>query len=73
MNCGIAHKLGSDLELLWLWCRLVATAPIRPLAREPPSAVGVVLKIQKKKKKKPTKFYLAIRFSPAGVEKRNLD
>ena len=25
----------KDLAFLWLWCRLVATAPIRPLAWEP--------------------------------------
>ena len=29
--------------LLWLWCRLEATAPIRPLAWEPPCAAGVAL------------------------------
>ena len=29
-----------DLALLWLWCRLAATA-IRPLAWEPPCAVGM--------------------------------
>ena len=27
---------GSDPVLLWLWCGLVATAPIQPLAWEPP-------------------------------------
>ena len=45
----------KDLALLWLWCRLVATAPIRPPAWEPPHAVGVALEKterQKKKKKK---------------------
>ena len=30
--------------LLWLWCRPAATAPIRPLAWEPPYAVCVALK-----------------------------
>ena len=34
--------------LLWLWCRLVATALIRPLAWEPPYAAGAALKRQKK-------------------------
>ena len=38
----------KDSMLLWLWCRPVAAAPIGPLAREPPSAVGAALKIQKK-------------------------
>ena len=30
------HRLGSDPKLLWLWCRLVATAPIQPLAWDAP-------------------------------------
>ena len=37
--------------MLWLWRRLAATAPIRPLAWEPPYAAGVALKRQKTKKK----------------------
>ena len=40
----------KDLPLLWLWHRLVATAPIRPLAWEPPYAKGAALKKDKKKK-----------------------
>ena len=35
-----------------LWCRLVATAPIRSLAWEPPHASGAALRRPKKKKKK---------------------
>ena len=31
-NCGVGHRQGSDLVLLWLWCRLAAAALIRPLA-----------------------------------------
>ena len=31
-----------------LWCRPVATAPIRPLAWEPPHAAGAALKRQKR-------------------------
>ena len=39
--------------LLWLQRRPAATAPIRPLAWEPPYAVGAALeKLEKKKKKK---------------------
>jgi len=34
----------KDPELLWLWYRLAATVPIRPLAWKPPYAVGVALK-----------------------------
>ena len=33
----------KDPALLWLWCRLASTAPIRPLAWEPPYATGVAL------------------------------
>ena len=36
--------------LLWLWCRLAAAVPIRPLAWEFPYAAGVALKRQKDKK-----------------------
>ena len=52
MNCGVGHRYGLDLVLLWLWCRPAAVAPIRPLACEPPYALGVALKRQKEKKRK---------------------
>ena len=32
MSCCVGHRHSSDLVLLWLWYRLAATAPIRPLA-----------------------------------------
>ena len=51
MSWGVGRSLGSDPELLWLWCRPAAAAPIRPLAREPPYAAGAALKSKKKKKK----------------------
>ena len=51
MNCGGRHRRGLDLALLRLWHRSAATVPIRPLAREPPYAVGAALKIQKIKNK----------------------
>ena len=41
---------GSGATLLWLWGRLVATAPIRPLAREPPYATGTAQEMAKNKK-----------------------
>jgi len=47
MNCGVGHGSGSDLALLWLWCRLAAAAPMRPLAWEPPYAAGAALKENK--------------------------
>ena len=48
MNCGVGHRHISDPELLWLWCRLVVVASIRPLAWELPYAVGVAQKRHKK-------------------------
>ena len=48
MSCGVGCRHGSDLALLWLWCRPVATALIRPLAWEPSYAKGVALKRQNK-------------------------
>ena len=43
MSGGVGCRRGSDLVLLWLWRRLVAIAPIRPLAWKPPCAMGVAL------------------------------
>ena len=37
---GLAQWV-KDPALLWLWRRSAATAPIRPLAWEPPRALGV--------------------------------
>ena len=42
----------KDPLLLWLWCRPVSTAPISPLAWEPPYAVSVAIEKTKKKKKR---------------------
>ena len=39
-------------QLLWLWCRPAATAPIWPLAWEFPYAAGVALKSKERKKKR---------------------
>ena len=52
MSCGVGHRCGSDLSLLWLWCRLAATALIGPLAWEPPYAANAAPKKQKKDKEK---------------------
>ena len=52
MNCGVGCRRGSDPVLLWLWCRLVATAPIRPLAWEPPYATAAALDMAKRQKTK---------------------
>ena len=60
VSCGVGHRRGSDLALLWLWCRLATTALIGPLAWEPPYAMGEALekaKRQKKKKKEKKRNY----------------
>ena len=44
MSCGVGGRHGLDLALLWLWHRPVATAPIGPLAWEPPYATGAAVK-----------------------------
>ena len=41
----------KDLALLWLWCRPVTVAAIRPLACELPYAAGVVLKSKRKRER----------------------
>ena len=51
MSCGVGHRHGSDPTVLWLWRRLVPTAPIGSLAWESPCAVGVAL-LKKKRQKK---------------------
>ena len=48
---GLAQWV-NDPVLLWLWCRPVAIAPIRPLAWEPPHAAGAAQEIAKRQKKK---------------------
>ena len=57
MSYGVGHRRGSDPELLWLWPRLAATAPIRPLAWEPPYAAEAAQEIAKKTKKNKNKNY----------------
>ena len=45
VSSDVGRRCGSDLALWGLWCRPAATAPIGPLAWEPPNAMGVTLKI----------------------------
>ena len=54
MSCGVGDRHGSDPVLVRLWQRPEATSPIRPLAWEPPYAVGEALK-----RKKKLNFYLS--------------
>ena len=44
MSCGVVRSYVLDLALLWLWHRPVAIVAIRPLAWEPPYAMGAALK-----------------------------
>ena len=55
MSCGVGYRCGSDPTLLWLWHRLAAIVTIRPLAWEPPYAMGVALEKAKKTKIKEKK------------------
>ena len=55
LSCGVGHRGGADPALLWLWCRPAATAPIRPLAWEPPYATGAALEKAKRQKDKKNK------------------
>jgi len=50
MSCGVGCRRSSDPVLLWLWHRPAATAPIRPLAWEPPYAVGEAQEMAKRQK-----------------------
>ena len=59
--------------MLWLWCRLAAAAPIRPLAWEPLCAADVALKRQKDKKKKKPKTGKKTRVSPSSPPSFVLD
>ena len=51
MSCGVGRRHGLDPTLLWLRRRPAATAPIQPLAWEPPYAAGVAQEMAKKQKK----------------------
>ena len=55
MSCGVGRRCGSDLALLWPWRRLAATAPIGPLAWEPPYAAGAAQEMVKRPKKQQKK------------------
>ena len=48
VSCGVGRRCSSDLALLWLWCRLAAAAPIKPLAWETPHAMDAALEQAKR-------------------------
>ena len=60
MSCGVGHRHGLDLAMLWQWCKPAALGPIRPLAWEPPYAMGVTLKRQKTNKQKARRISLKV-------------
>ena len=62
LSCGVGCRCTSDPALLWLWHRPAATAPIRPLAWEPPYAEGAALEMAKKKKKSLETTFLLMEF-----------
>ena len=69
LSCGVGRRGSADPALLWLWCRPVATAPIRALAWEPPYAAGAAQDIattttkktkRQKKKKEISEVYITL-------------
>ena len=52
MSYGVGRRRGSDLMLLWLWCKPAAAGGIQPLAWESPYAKGTTLKSKQKQKQK---------------------
>ena len=55
MSCGVGCRRGSDPPLLCLWHRPVATAPMGPLAWEPPYAMGAAQEMAERQKQNKTK------------------
>ena len=52
LSCSADHSYGSDPALLWLWCRLAAAAPMRPLAWKHPHVTGSAPKCKNKRTNK---------------------
>ena len=73
MSCGVGCRRGSDPALLWLWLwlwrRLVATAPIQPLAWEPPYAAGAAQEMAKRQKNKKTKKTICLEIKRLDIVK----
>ena len=67
LSCDVARRCGSDLALMWPWCRLAATVLIRPLAWEPPYALGAALKRQKNKTKQNKKAFVRSSLDTRGL------
>ena len=72
MSCGVGCRRDSDPELLWLWCRPVATAQIRPLGWEHPYAAEAALEKAKRQNKQTNKkkhFAWIFQIKPAHTSK----
>ena len=65
MSCGVGHRHSLD-PVPVVWRRLAATVQIRPLAQEPPYAVGAALK-----KAKINCNYYNLPSPPSQVEESN--
>ena len=57
MICRVGCIHGSDRVLLWLWCRLVATALIGALAWKPPYAAGAAQEMAKRQQQQKIKLF----------------
>ena len=51
VSYGVGHRRGSDPELLWLWCRPAAAAPMGPPSLGTSICYGCDPKKRKKKDK----------------------
>ena len=73
MSYGVGCRCTSDLEL-WLWCRPLALALIRPLAWELPCVTHVALKSKKegRKKKKDVAFSRCLLQGPVQCSEHDL-
>ena len=63
MSCGVGSRHGSDLALLWLWCRPTSASLIRPLAW----GISIYGGYGPTLKKKTHKIKLHLREFPGGV------
>ena len=68
MSYDVGLRHGSELVWMWLWHRSASTAPIRPLAWEPPCP-GVQPKKDKKKLKNKKAHFVQ---TPVGIYSNDL-
>ena len=73
MSCGVGRRHGLDPALLWLWRRLAATAPVQPLAWEPPYAARAAQEMTKRPKKKEVGKLVVIKMKFSAYQKASLE